>query len=101
MGDVSNEHAPTGTVRRDLSWFFRDRHTGKIAIIQLPNIPLMVWLAATVAGRLLHNNVLMIIASIALVIWAVDEIARGVNPFRRCLGAAVLVAILIHAVMSL
>jgi hypothetical protein len=27
----------------------------------------------------------------ALLVWAVDEIFRGVNPWRRCLGAAVLV----------
>jgi hypothetical protein len=28
----------------------------------------------------------------ALVIWAVDEIVRGVNPWRRMLGAVVLAA---------
>jgi hypothetical protein len=25
-----------------------------------------------------------------LIIWAADEIVRGVNPWRRCLGAAVI-----------
>jgi hypothetical protein len=26
---------------------------------------------------------------VSLLIWAADEIVRGVNPWRRCLGAAV------------
>jgi hypothetical protein len=26
-----------------------------------------------------------------LIIWGVDEIVRGVNPWRRCLGAAVVI----------
>lgn len=26
-----------------------------------------------------------------LLVWAADEILRGVNPWRRCLGAAVLI----------
>jgi hypothetical protein len=31
-----------------------------------------------------------VIGTAALAIWAVDEIARGVNPFRRLLGCFVL-----------
>jgi hypothetical protein len=31
-----------------------------------------------------------VIAAVALAVWAVDEILRGVNPFRRILGAVVL-----------
>jgi hypothetical protein len=30
------------------------------------------------------------VAGVALAVWAVDEIVRGVNPWRRILGAAVL-----------
>ena len=29
----------------------------------------------------------------ALIVWAVDECARGVNPWRRSLGAGVLIAV--------
>jgi len=29
----------------------------------------------------------------ALIVWAADEIVRGVNPFRRALGTVVLAAI--------
>jgi hypothetical protein len=31
-----------------------------------------------------------VIGLVALAIWAVDEIVRGVNPFRRLLGGVVL-----------
>ena len=30
----------------------------------------------------------------SLVVWAVDELCRGVNPWRRCLGAALLVYVI-------
>ena len=32
------------------------------------------------------------VGSVALVVWALDELLRGVNPFRRALGAVVLAA---------
>ena len=41
------------------------------------------------------RTVLDVIATGALLWWAVDEIVRGVNPFRRILGAVVVVAELI------
>jgi hypothetical protein len=31
------------------------------------------------------------VGTVALVVWALDELVRGVNPFRRLLGAGVLV----------
>jgi hypothetical protein len=76
-----------------VDWMFRDRETGKIVIAQLPNIPLIVWLAASVlvmvtTGAL--STVLGYTATVALVVWAGDELLRGVNPFRRLLGAVVL-----------
>jgi hypothetical protein len=37
------------------------------------------------------GTVLTVVQTGALAIWAVDELARGVNPFRRMLGAAFLV----------
>ena len=66
----------------------------------MPNIPLWVFLAAT-ALRLLftpHGTVgtaLSIVGTLALVICACLEIARGDSPFRRVLGGGVLVAVLI------
>ncbi len=62
---------------------------------QVPNIPLVVFLAAVVAGRLLdhHHQASRILADVAagaIVVWALDEIVRGVNPWRRVLGTLVL-----------
>ena len=81
---------------RLFEWFFRNRETGAITIGQMPNTPLWIFLVGSVllwvwqpTGRMGNNLECLVRAS--LVVWAIDEIARGVNPWRRCLGAAVLV----------
>ncbi|MFK4488222.1 putative membrane protein YhhN [Bradyrhizobium sp. USDA 336] len=90
-------------VRRFLDWFFRSRETGAITIAQWPN--LILWIVI-VAGLLLWiwpsagraSVVLTIVFKGGLMIWGADEIIRGVNPWRRCLGAAVVVYELITLV---
>jgi hypothetical protein len=80
-------------VGRIVDWLFRDRTTGKIVIAQFPNIPLIAWLVATVLAVVTTgtaHTVLGYTATVALLVWAGDELLRGVNPFRRMLGAAVL-----------
>jgi len=76
-----------------VDWMLRDRATGKIVIAQFPNPALIVWIVATVAALpttgTLHT-LLGYAATLALVVWAGDELLRGVNPFRRLLGVAVL-----------
>lgn len=79
-----------------LSWFFRNRTTGQITVVQAPNLTLWVVIVANVllwiwpaTGNLSVG--LVIVAKGSLLFWAVDEIVRGVNPWRRCLGAAVAV----------
>ncbi|MBR0793798.1 hypothetical protein JQ615_00155 [Bradyrhizobium jicamae] len=83
-------------MRQFLQWFFRNRQTGAITIAQMPN--LILWIAIVVG--VLHwiwpldgkaSAALTIVFKGGLLIWAADEIARGVNPWRRCLGAAVAV----------
>jgi hypothetical protein len=83
-------------VQRAFDWLFRDRETGKIVIWQWPNAPLIVFLVASVAKRAFHphgsmGTVLTAVTVASLVWWAGDEVLRGVNPFRRLLGGAVLV----------
>jgi hypothetical protein len=90
----------TRTVRSAVDWTFRDRTTGKIVIAQWPNVPLALWLICIVISRLAHphggwGTLVKVVGTIALVIWAGDEVARGVNPWRRALGAGVLVALLL------
>jgi len=74
---------------------FRSRKTGRITLAQLPNWPLGVWLLASVVVWLTHPQgwvrvALVILSSVALTLWAGDEVFRGVNPFRRLLGLATL-----------
>jgi len=88
---------PESTTRNAgvLSWVFRSRRTGRITLVQLPNRPLGVWLLASAVTWLVQpqgwvRGVLVVMASAALAVWAADETLRGVNPFRRLLGVAVL-----------
>ncbi len=82
---------PAGPIR----WCFEDRTTGRIVVAQFPNWPLWLFFAALLIEILVHPagrlGLAVRIAKIAgLTIWAVDEIVRGVNPWRRALGAAAL-----------
>jgi hypothetical protein len=78
-----------------VDWMLRDRRTGRIVIAQWPNTALAVWLGATLVGRVIEptggwGTALRAVATLALGWWAVDEIVRGVNPWRRLLGTVVL-----------
>ncbi len=86
-----------------LGWLVRDRQTGRIVIVQFPNIPLVVWIIATALRWLVHGNMdtaLGVIAALALVVWAGDEIVRGANPWRRFLGAVVLGGLIVRVSMT-
>ena len=81
-------------MRRFFRWFFRNRETGAITIAQWPN--LILWIVIVAAALLWlwpaagqTNTAVKIVMRGGLVIWGFDEILRGVNPWRRCLGAAV------------
>ena len=87
-------------VRTATDWLFRDRSTGRLVIGQRPNLPLLLWLVCVVVRWLVHpaaprSTVLDVVGTTALAIWAGDEVVRGVNPWRRLLGAGVLVALLL------
>ena len=80
------------TVPSWLDWCFRDRTTGRIVIVQSPNVALAVWLVA-ITLRLLFgsaptNEELRWVAAGALLVWGLDELLRGVNPWRRAIGGA-------------
>ncbi len=63
-------------------------------IAQFPNPPLLVafagWALAAVTGGTAHDVGRTIFVA-GLVVWAVGEVAAGVNWFRRLLGAGALV----------
>jgi hypothetical protein len=79
-----------------INWLFRSRTTGRITIAQVPNLSLVLFLATSIVKRLLDpagtvNTALVAVIMAALLWWAVDEVVRGVNPWRRMLGGGVLV----------
>jgi hypothetical protein len=83
-------------VRRLLLWCFRNRETGAITVAQTPNLALSVFLVAAAILWLMHpsgtiSTVAKVVATGSLIVWALDEVVRGVNPWRRFLGAAVLI----------
>jgi hypothetical protein len=85
--------------RRGINWLFRSHNTGKITVAQLPNVSLTLFVGfriaqALVSPRSTAHDVLRWFAVAALAWWGLDELLRGVNPFRRILGAAALTSLI-------
>jgi hypothetical protein len=90
-GPQPDPAATPGARITSFDWWFRNRRTGAITIAQFPNLPLVLFLVATVAGWFVGAGstariVADWIAAGALGWWALDELVRGVNPWRRVLG---------------
>ncbi len=73
---------------------FRDSE-GNVVLGQMPNLPILVWLTATLLSLTptstgIHTG-LQAIAFGSLFTWAWQELFEGVNYFRRALGLAVLI----------
>ncbi|MCJ2055440.1 hypothetical protein MKL09_02610 [Methylobacterium sp. J-048] len=89
---------PISAIVRARDWMFRDRGTGAITVAQWPNLPLWLFLGLTLAAWLARSAEpiaawLGIAADLALGWWAIDELVRGVNPWRRLLGLATLLGL--------
>lgn len=89
--------AKSSGIESAFGWLFRNRDNGRITIAQFPNVPLGVFLGATALDRLFDpagsvGTAVRALGTAALLWWAVDEILRGVNPWRRFLGGGVLAA---------
>jgi hypothetical protein len=84
--------------RRSFDWMFRNRQTGEITIAQAPNVSLWAFLATVVvrwfvpSGSGLRTAV-DVAGAAALAWWSLDEVLRGVNPWRRVLGIAGCIAV--------
>lgn len=90
---------------RSFDWLFRNRSTGAITIAQFPNVPLAVFLVAAGVRWLFHptgalGTVVAIAAAAGLIVWAVLEVARGVNPWRRILGGTVLGFVILSRLLA-
>lgn len=84
-------------VGRALDWALRDRTTGAVTIAQRPNLSLWLFLGLFALAWLADARSwssaaswLRLGANLMLAWWAADEALRGVNPWRRFLGASVL-----------
>jgi hypothetical protein len=83
------------TLDEALRWMFVNRRTGGLTVAQWPNVALSVSIALSIARRFniskgTPETTLGVLSAIATIVWAVDELVRGVNPFRRMLGFVVL-----------
>jgi hypothetical protein len=77
-------------VTAPIDWLFRNRRTGQITIAQFPNVALWIFLVTVALRWVITTGVARTtidgIAVGSLGWWAVDEVVRGVNPWRRLLG---------------
>ena len=96
-----------GTKLRSLfEWFFRDRRTGKIVVAHLPNLPILLWMATVLARRFIDQGttaevLLAWAGSFTLAWWALDEVFRGVNPWRRVLGLGGCIVVVVGVISRL
>jgi hypothetical protein len=88
---MSHPIPPDGRSRTLFAWLFRNRRTGQITIAQFPNIALWLFFASVVGRQIVDPGTTARTAVdgtglAALAWWALDEVIRGVNPWRRFLG---------------
>ena len=81
--------------------FFRD-NTGEIVVAQAPNIPILVWIAATLLKLVVKTGqvkiALDVLAFGSLLYWSFLEITQGATYFRRDLGVIVLIALMVSVI---
>ncbi len=90
-GPSSSPSRPVTSLR----WWFENRETGELTIAQFPNWPLFAIGAATVARLLTGEGTAVndgagLLTTALWIYWGGDELVRGVNPWRRVLGGAVI-----------
>jgi hypothetical protein len=76
----------------------------RFPLAQFPNPPLWIALLAGGAGGALHgeaHDYALSVSYLALTIWAYEELAHGVNWFRRLLGLAFLALTIVRVAEAL
>lgn len=70
-----------------------------MGIIQRPNTVIMVAIIASITSHFITTGwvyvLAMSIGTVAWSAWAYDELSHGTNPFRKALGAIVLVSMVV------
>ncbi|WP_373539308.1 hypothetical protein [Chamaesiphon sp.] len=82
---------------------FRD-NTGEIVIAQAPNIPILLWISATLLKLVFKTGkvkiALDLLAFGSILYWSFLEITQGATYFRRDLGVIVLIAIVTSVIQQ-
>jgi hypothetical protein len=76
----------------------------RFPIVQFPNLPLIVALLAGAAGRFLDGSAdsyASAVSYLALTIWSYEELVDGVNWFRRLLGLAFVIVLIVRVAHAL
>jgi hypothetical protein len=76
----------------------------RFPIAQFPNLPLIVAILAGEVGKFLDDSAHSYAASVsylALTIWAYEELVHGVNWFRRLLGLAFMILLVVRVADAL
>jgi len=76
----------------------------RFPIVQFPNLPLIVAVLAGEAGKFLDGSAHSYAASVsylAMAIWAYEELVHGVNWFRRLLGLAYVIVLIVRVADAL
>jgi hypothetical protein len=76
----------------------------RFPIVQFPNLPLIVAVLAGAAGKFLDGSAhsyAVSVSYLAMTIWAYEELAHGVNWFRRLLGLAFVILLVVHVADAL
>ena len=86
-----------------LEWWVRDRRSGRIVVVHVPNLPILLWMGTVIARQLVQHGsdiyTLLEWAGKATLGWcAIDELVRGVNPWRRALGVGGCVVVVLGLV---
>jgi hypothetical protein len=91
------------TIKNKLKWFLQD-DKGNYAIVSLPNLPLYIIIFSYIGMMVFRSGTLYHLfdatESGAIFLWSYLEIRNGKSPFRRVLGAVVLIVFLYNAAIS-
>ena len=109
-GPCADGKAPAGIKERLLrTWLAYKRLTGlsfprRFPIVQFPNLPLIVAVLAGEAGKFLDggaHSFAVSVSYLAITIWAYEELVYGVNWFRRLLGLAYVILLVVRVAGAL
>ena len=76
----------------------------RFPIVQFPNAPLILAFLAGEFGSHIHGasrSYAIAAAYLAMTVWAYEELARGVNWFRRLLGLAYMIILIVRVAHGL